>query len=156
VSGPADARAFHAQRIAEFRANGGRLNAPLDPVPLLILTTIGARTGQPGSTIMSYSTDGARLIVVAAKGGAATNPDWYHNLLAHPEVTVELGARPSAPARRSPASRSARGSSPATSPSGRTSPSSSVRPRAGSRSSSWSGSTDATRGEHHRAASCLG
>ena len=91
MSEPADSTSFHAQRIAEFRANGGRLNPPLDAVPLLVLNTTGARTGQPRSTIMSYSTDGARLVVVAAKGGAATNPDWYHNLLAHPEVTVEVG-----------------------------------------------------------------
>jgi deazaflavin-dependent oxidoreductase (nitroreductase family) len=91
MSGPTDTRAFHAQRIAEFRANGGRLNPPLDTVPLLILTTTGARTGEPRSTIMSYSNDGARLIVVAAKGGAPTNPDWYRNLVAHPEVTVEVG-----------------------------------------------------------------
>jgi deazaflavin-dependent oxidoreductase (nitroreductase family) len=91
MSGPADIRAFHAQRIAEFRANGGRLDPPLDAVPLLVLTTTRARTSEPRSTIMSYSTDGARLVVVAAKGGAPINPDWYHNLLAHPEVTVELG-----------------------------------------------------------------
>ena len=92
MSGPNDARAFHAQRIVEFRANGGKLNPPFDTVPLLILTTVGAKTGQPHSTPMSYSTDGERLVVVAAKGGAPTNPDWYHNLVTHPEVTVELGA----------------------------------------------------------------
>src|SRR3954454_19993872 len=91
MSGPTDTRAFHAQRMGEFRASGGRRNPPLDTVPLLILTTTGARTGEPRSTIMSYSNDGARLIVVAAKGGAPTNPDWYRNLVAHPEVTVEVG-----------------------------------------------------------------
>lgn len=84
-------RAFHAQRIAEFRANGGKLNPPLDTVPLLVLTTTGARSGEPRSTPMSYSTDNDCLIVVAANGGAPTNPAWYHNLLANPEVTVERG-----------------------------------------------------------------
>ena len=85
-------RAFHAQRVAEFRANGGKLDPPLDAIPLLVLTTIGARSGQSYSMPMSYSTDGTRLIVVAANGGAATNPGWYHNLIANPEVTVELRA----------------------------------------------------------------
>ncbi len=85
------AQAFHAQRVAQFRANGGKLDPPLDTVPLLVLTTTGAKSGQAYSTPMSYSTDGARLIVVAANGGAATNPGWYHNLIANPEVTVELG-----------------------------------------------------------------
>ena len=86
-----DARAFHARRVAEFRANGGKLNPPLDTVPLLILTTTGAKSGEARSTPMSYSTDGDRIIVVAANGGAPTNPAWYHNLLANPQVTVELG-----------------------------------------------------------------
>src|SRR6476619_1387790 len=84
-------KAFHTRRIAEFRANGGKLAAPFADVPLLVLTTTGARSGQARSTIMSYSTDGARYIVLAAKGGASTSPDWYRNLVAHPEVTVEVG-----------------------------------------------------------------
>jgi deazaflavin-dependent oxidoreductase (nitroreductase family) len=84
-------RAFHAQRVTEFRANGGKLNPPLDTVPLLVLTTTGAKTGRIYSTPMSYSTDGERLVVVAANGGAATNPGWYHNLVANPKVTVEIG-----------------------------------------------------------------
>ncbi len=85
-----DQRAFHAQRVAEFRANGGKLNPPLNAVPLLVLTTIGARSGQLRATPMSYTRDGARIIVVAAAGGAPHHPAWYHNLIAHPEVTVEM------------------------------------------------------------------
>lgn len=84
-------KAFHAQRVAQFRANGGKLNPPLDTVPLLVLTTTGARSGQTYSTPMSYSPDESRLVVIAANGGAATNPGWYHNVVANPEVTVELG-----------------------------------------------------------------
>jgi deazaflavin-dependent oxidoreductase (nitroreductase family) len=91
MSAPGDVRAFHARRVAEFRANGGKLNPPLDTVPLLVLTTTGARSGEPRSTPMSYSTDGDRIVVVAANGGTPTNPAWYHNLLANPEATVELG-----------------------------------------------------------------
>ena len=88
---PADLRAFHADRVAEFRANGGRLNPPLDAVPLLVLTTIGARSGRPHATPMTYTRDGDRLIVIAAAGGAPTHPAWYHNLRANPAVTVEIG-----------------------------------------------------------------
>ena len=86
-----DEKAFHARRVAEYRANGGKLNPPLDDAPVLILTTTGTRSGRPRSTPLTYSTDGDHLIIVAAKGGAPTNPDWYHNLVAHPEVTVEVG-----------------------------------------------------------------
>jgi deazaflavin-dependent oxidoreductase (nitroreductase family) len=91
MSAPTDLQAFHAQRIAEFRANGGKLNPPLDDVPLLILTTIGAKSGHPHATPMSYTRDGDHLIVVAAAGGAPQHPAWYHNLVATPEVTVEVG-----------------------------------------------------------------
>jgi len=65
-------QAFHTQRVAEFRANGGKLNPPLDAVPLLVLTTIGAQ------------------IIVVAAGGAPHHPAWYHDPIAHPEVTVEV------------------------------------------------------------------
>jgi deazaflavin-dependent oxidoreductase (nitroreductase family) len=87
----ADLKAFHTQRIAEFRANGGKLNPPLDAVPLLVLTTTGAKSGQPHAMPMSYTTDGGRIVVVAAAGGAPKHPAWYHNLVANPEVTVEVG-----------------------------------------------------------------
>jgi deazaflavin-dependent oxidoreductase (nitroreductase family) len=91
MSDTGDAKALHARRVAEFRANGGKLNPPFDTVPLLVLTTTGAKSGAARSTPMSYSIDGDRMIVVAANGGAATNPHWYHNVVANPEVTVELG-----------------------------------------------------------------
>jgi deazaflavin-dependent oxidoreductase (nitroreductase family) len=91
MAGTAETRAFHARRVAEFRANGGKLGAPFADVPLLVLTTTGARSGEARSTPVTYSTDGERLIIVAANGGAPANPDWYHNLIAHPQVTVEVG-----------------------------------------------------------------
>lgn len=74
--------------IEKFRANGGSVDGPNT---LLLLTTIGAKSGQPRTTPVAYSTDGDRLVIIASKGGAPTNPDWYHNLLANPTVTVELG-----------------------------------------------------------------
>ena len=79
---------FNHGLIAEFRANGGTVSGwP----PLLLLTTIGAKSGQPHTTPLLYSTDGDRIIVIAAHSGAPKHPAWYHNLVANPEVTVELG-----------------------------------------------------------------
>lgn len=78
------------QKIIEaFRSNGGVVS--WWPDPLILLTTTGAKSGQPRTTPVSYSTDSDRLVIAATKGGAPTNPDWYHNLLANPIVTVELG-----------------------------------------------------------------
>lgn len=74
--------------IEEFRANGGRVKGW---GPLILLTTIGARTGQPRIAPLMQVTDGDRLLAVASKGGAPKHPEWYLNLLAHPEVTVEIG-----------------------------------------------------------------
>jgi deazaflavin-dependent oxidoreductase (nitroreductase family) len=75
--------------IAEFRANGGGVRGRQWPV--LLLTTTGAKSGQPRVTPLNFSTDGDRLVVIASKGGAPTHPDWYRNLVANPEVTIELG-----------------------------------------------------------------
>src|ERR1051326_7209607 len=74
--------------IEEFRTNGGRVKGW---GPLILLTTIGAKTGQPRIAPLMLVTDGDRLLAVASKGGAPKHPDWYLNLLAHPEVTVEIG-----------------------------------------------------------------
>jgi deazaflavin-dependent oxidoreductase (nitroreductase family) len=79
---------FNQAVIEKFRANGGKVDGPN---PLILLTTIGAKSGQPRTTPVAYSTDGDHLVILASKGGAPTNPDWYHNLLANPIVTVELG-----------------------------------------------------------------
>jgi deazaflavin-dependent oxidoreductase (nitroreductase family) len=79
------------QVIAEFRSNGGRVGGFFADIPLLLLTTTGARSGQPRTSALTYLADGERYIVVAAAGGAHRNPDWYHNLMAYPDVTVEVG-----------------------------------------------------------------
>ena len=92
MSTPGDARAFHARRVAEFRANGGKLNPPLDTVPLLVLTTTGAGSG--GAAQHPHELQHRRRPPdrrSPPNGGAPTNPAWYHNLLANPEVIVELG-----------------------------------------------------------------
>ena len=82
---------FNQTVITEFRANGGKVGGMFANVPLLLLTTIGAKSGQSRTTPLAYTTDGNHFIVIASKGGAPTNPDWYYNLLANPIVTVERG-----------------------------------------------------------------
>jgi deazaflavin-dependent oxidoreductase (nitroreductase family) len=77
--------------IAEFRANSGKVGGQFEGMPLLLLTTTGAKTGQTRINPVAYLEDGERLIVFASKAGAPTSPDWYHNLIAHPDVHVEVG-----------------------------------------------------------------
>ena len=87
-----DWRAFNQGVVEQFRANGGVGPGRWGNQPLLLLTTTGARSGLPRTTPLLYSTDGDRFVVIASKGGEPTHPDWYYNLLAHPEATVEVGA----------------------------------------------------------------
>jgi deazaflavin-dependent oxidoreductase (nitroreductase family) len=82
---------FNAGMIAEFRANGGRLGGNFEGAPVLLLHTVGARTGAERVNPMMYLDLDGRRYVFASKAGADTNPDWYHNLVAHPEVTAEVG-----------------------------------------------------------------
>ena len=86
-----DMNDWDRQVIENFRANGGKVRGRGEGRPVLLLTTTGAKSGQRRTHPMMYLHDGDRLLVFAAKGGAPTNPDWYHNLLAHPEVTLEVG-----------------------------------------------------------------
>ena len=82
---------FNQTVIDEFRANGGKVGGYFEGANMLLLHTVGAKSGQPRTHPMVYVTDGERLVVIASKGGADTHPDWYHNLLANPIVTVEVG-----------------------------------------------------------------
>ena len=88
MSAPSD---FNQRNIEEFRANGGKVTGMFKDRPLLLITTTGARTGKRRTNPLMYMRDGERLVVFASKGGAPTNPDWYHNLVANPTVTVEVG-----------------------------------------------------------------
>jgi len=83
---------WNTKIIEEFRSSGGKVGGPFAGAPLLLLTTTGAKSGQKRTTPMMYLTDGDRLAVFASKAGAPTNPDWYHNLVAHPRAGVEVGA----------------------------------------------------------------
>ena len=76
--------------IQEFRAHGGNV-AEFAGTPLLLLTTIGAKSGQKHVTPVGYLADGDRLLIFAANGGRPRQPDWYYNLVAHPDVTVQVG-----------------------------------------------------------------
>ena len=77
--------------IEEFRANEGKVGGPFEGAPLLLLTSKGAKTGEARTAPLMYLADQGRYVVFASKGGAPTNPDWFHNLVADPEATVEVG-----------------------------------------------------------------
>jgi deazaflavin-dependent oxidoreductase (nitroreductase family) len=77
--------------IEEFRTNGGTVGGPYGGASLLLLTTRGKKSGKSRTTPLAYKPDGDRLIVVASYLGAPKHPDWYLNLVAQPQVTVEVG-----------------------------------------------------------------
>ncbi len=83
-----DFEAWNRQVIEEFHTNEGKVNGGNS---LLLLRTTGARSGKQRVNPLAYTTDGERLVIIASKGGMPTNPDWYHNIVAHPDVTVEIG-----------------------------------------------------------------
>lgn len=83
---------WNRQIIEEFRANEGKVGGVWEGRRLLLLTTTGAKSGQRRTTPLAYLPDGERLLIFGSKAGAPTHPDWYHNLVAHPDVTVEVGA----------------------------------------------------------------
>lgn len=85
---PAD---FNAKIIEEFHANQGIVGGMFEGMPLLLLHHTGARSGKDRINPLAYQVDGGRYVVFASKGGAPMNPDWYHNLKAHPNVTIEVG-----------------------------------------------------------------
>jgi len=82
---------WNAKVIDEFRANAGKVGGQFEGATLLLLHTTGARSGQERVHPLVYQADGDRLVIFASKGGAPTNPDWFHNVVANPDVTVEVG-----------------------------------------------------------------
>jgi deazaflavin-dependent oxidoreductase (nitroreductase family) len=87
----AEAKDWNTQVIEQFRANGGKVGGQFEGAPLLLLTTTGAKSGKRRVHPMMYLPEGDRLFVFASKAGAPANPDWYHNLVAHPDASVEVG-----------------------------------------------------------------
>ena len=88
----ADTNDFNAAIIKEFRANAGKVGGPFEGASLVLLTTVGAKSGQTRVVPVVYRADGGRIYVFASKAGAPTNPDWYYNILAHPDITIEVGS----------------------------------------------------------------
>jgi len=82
---------WNAKIIEEFRSNQGRVGGQFEGSPVLLLHTVGAKTGIERVNPMMYLDLDGRRYVFASKAGADSHPDWYHNLRAHPEVTVEVG-----------------------------------------------------------------
>jgi deazaflavin-dependent oxidoreductase (nitroreductase family) len=78
--------------IEEFRANSGKVGGNFSKTTLLLLHTRGAKSGQERINPLAYHKSGDRFVIIASKGGAPTNPDWYYNILANPTVEVEVGA----------------------------------------------------------------
>ena len=85
-------KAFNESIVDEFRANHGKVGGPFEGNELLILTTIGARSGQPRLSPLSCKRVDGKLLIIAGNGGADTNPSWVYNLRANPSAHVELAA----------------------------------------------------------------
>ena len=92
MTSPADRKAFNEALITEFRANEGKVGGRFEGRPVLLLTTTGAKSGRKFTIPLVYLQEGDRRLIFASKAGAPTNPDWYHNLVANPTVTVEVGS----------------------------------------------------------------
>ncbi len=83
---------FNQRIIDEFRANQGKVGGQFANAPLLLLTTVGAKTGRSLTKPLAYTKDGDRIVIIASYAGAPKNPAWFNNLVANPVVTVELGS----------------------------------------------------------------
>ena len=82
---------FNKNVIAEFRSSGGKVGGQFTGAPMILITHTGAKSGKTYTSPLVYSKDGDRFVIIASKAGAPRNPSWYHNLLAHPDVAVEIG-----------------------------------------------------------------
>ena len=86
-----DRQDWNSKIIDEFRANGGKVGGPFEAMTLLLLHHTGARSGQERVNPVAYQAIDGGYAVFASKAGAPTNPDWYHNLVANPKASVEVG-----------------------------------------------------------------
>ena len=83
---------FNQQIIEEFRANDGVVGGPFEGAPLVLVHHFGAKTGTERVTPLMYKAEGDSVVIFASMAGAPTNPAWYHNLLANPETSIEIGS----------------------------------------------------------------
>jgi deazaflavin-dependent oxidoreductase (nitroreductase family) len=88
-----DIKEMNRQIIEEFRANGGKVGGMFAGAPLLLLTTKGAKSGEMRVNPLVYLDDAGRTVIIASYAGAPSNPPWYHNLVANPAVTIEVGTQ---------------------------------------------------------------
>jgi deazaflavin-dependent oxidoreductase (nitroreductase family) len=86
-----DPRAWNRSIIEEFRANAGKVGGPFEGAPMILIHHRGAKTGTEHVSPLVYQAVGEDLAIFASKGGAPTDPQWFRNLVAHPEITVEVG-----------------------------------------------------------------
>jgi deazaflavin-dependent oxidoreductase (nitroreductase family) len=82
---------WNARVVDEFRANGGKVGGQFEGAHMILVHNFGAKSGTERVSPMVYFPDGDRFLIVASAAGSPKNPDWYHNLKARPEVTVEVG-----------------------------------------------------------------
>jgi deazaflavin-dependent oxidoreductase (nitroreductase family) len=83
---------FNSQVIEEFRANGGKAGGMFEGMPLVLVHNVGAKSGTEYVTPLVYLPDDGRTFIFASKGGADSNPGWFHNLKANPETKIEIGS----------------------------------------------------------------
>ncbi len=82
---------FNRGVIEEFRSNDGVVGGPFEGMPMILITMTGAKSGRELVSPLVYSRDGDDVVVIASKAGAPEHPNWYHNLVANPDVKVEVG-----------------------------------------------------------------
>ena len=84
-------KAFNKGIVDEFRANDGTVGGPFEGNELVLLTTIGAKSGEPRLSPLSCKRIDGKLLIIAGNGGADTNPSWVYNLRANPSARIEVG-----------------------------------------------------------------
>ena len=84
-------KAFNKSIVDEFRSNDGIVGGPFEGATLLLLTSTGAKSGEPRLAPLAYLTIDGKIIIIGSKAGADTNPDWVHNLRANPQAHIEIG-----------------------------------------------------------------
>lgn len=86
-----DMNEFNEGVIEEFRANGGKVGGPFEGAPMILVHHTGAKSGTERVTPLVYQADGDNWVIFASKAGAPSHPHWYHNLMANPDTTIEVG-----------------------------------------------------------------
>ena len=86
-----DFHAFNRGVIEEFRSSGGRVGGPFEGAPMVLVTHRGAKSGKEYTTPLVHTRDGDDVVIIASKGGAPDDPQWFRNIVANPDVTVEVG-----------------------------------------------------------------